>query len=161
MAHFKNPGMRRTKQKGMKEEKRRHIRSSVRRRATVQHITADSNHPPSLWFHIWVNIRCIGELMPRPIIPPSVSSELLGFVDEDEPCERRTRAVNGVCELLPNINAILRHHRHSERVPSDVDAIFCDPDQSLQRLEALPISGLYPFEILGGLQTRRKRDRSK
>ena len=65
--------------------------------------------------------------MPRPITSPSVPRRVLGFVDEDEPCQRRTRVMNSVRELPPDISTVLGHHRYSERVPSDVYAVFREP----------------------------------
>jgi len=105
------------------------IRSGATRRGTVQYITGYSNRPPCLCLHVRLNIR-IAELIPRPIRPPSVASNIPGLVGENESSERRARVMSDVCKLLPNIRAILGHHRYSESVPSDVDTIFCEPHES-------------------------------
>jgi hypothetical protein len=110
-----------------------------------------SNRPPCLCSRVRRNICRICKPMPYPILPPSVPCKVLGFVDEEEPREGRARAIDGVREPLSNVCRILGHHRLSESVPSNLDALFCDPNEGFHRLEALPIRGLYPSKILGRL----------
>jgi len=86
-----------------------------------------------------------------------VAGRFLGFVDENERLERRTRPVDGFRKLFSNVYAILGHHRLSEGVPSNIDAILRKPHQGFQRLEAPPVRGLYPSNIPGRLYLRRKR----
>lgn len=120
-----------TNKKERTKSGRRYIGSRARRsKQTIQQYIATntySNRPPSLWRNVWFNIRQIGKFTPRPITCPSISSEVLGFVDENEPCECRTRAMNGTRELFSNIHRILRHHGDSEGVASVVDAVFREP----------------------------------
>lgn len=110
---------------GEKEETR-WIRNKPGEETLSPHTHILSEGPPSLEIHVRPDID-IAKLMPRPITSPSVPRRVLGFVDEDEPCQRRTRVMNSVRELPPDISTVLGHHRYSERVPSDVYAVFREP----------------------------------
>lgn len=112
--------------------------------------SAYSNRPPRPRRSVGLNIHGIGKFRPHPVVSPSVSSEILGFVDEDEPSERPTGAVNGIREFLPNVHRILRHHRDGESVPSGIDAILCAPHEDFQRLETPPIRVLDALKVLDG-----------
>lgn len=110
-----------------REKKKRQGGSEINReRKHYRHTHILSEGPPSLQIHVRPDID-IAKLMPRPITSPSVPRRVLGFVDEDEPCQRRTRVMNSVRELPPDISTVLGHHRYSERVPSDVYAVFREP----------------------------------